>query len=208
MEKSKNIFIKVDEFIFQKLDLLRIEGSFQKMNELISALDEKQQKIFAQIITFTLLIVPFLVVIFLWWGNHFAKNRIEVKSQILEQISLLNNSRDSLMQVSSIYLAPVAITGQEDLDNKIRNLMSTSGVEQSKVSVKSFNQISSTSTISKVEAVLTFKDFGTSDFSNFMHSLVEREKFKVMKLNLTKNKTTALLSGEVSLIHLGKNSTY
>lgn len=208
MEKSKNIFIKIDEFIFHKLDLFKSEGSFQKINEILSGFDEEQQKIFAQVLTFTVLLVPYFFVASLWWGNHSSKKRVDVKNQILEQISTLNGSRDLLSNVSSSYLAPMAITGQEDLDNKIRNIMSSTGIDQSKVNVINFSQISTTSTVAKIEAVLSFKHFGTQDFSQFMKSLVETERFKILRINLVKNKATNLLQGEVSLMHLGKNSAF
>lgn len=208
MANTKNFFIKIDEFIFQKLDLFKIDGSFQKINELLSNLDEEKQKIFAQVLTFAFLFIPYIFVISLWWGNHSAKQRIEVKNQILEQISVLNGNRDALANVSSSYVSPTAISGKEDLDNKIRNIMSAASVEQSKVEIVNFTQISTSSSIAKIEAVLSFKNFGTQDFSNFMRSLVETERFKVMRINLVKNKTSNLLQGEVSLMHLGKNSAF
>ena len=147
MGKSKNVFIRIDEFIFQKLDLFKTDGSFQKINELLSNLDEEQKKVFAQVLTFTLILIPYLFVMVLWWGNHASKNRLEVKTQILEQISSLNSNRDALVYVSSNYVSPTAILGQEDLDNKIRNIISAANIDQSKVSVLNFNQVSTTSTI-------------------------------------------------------------
>lgn len=206
MDTTKNIFIKIDEFIFSKLDILKSDSSFQKINDLLGNLEEDQQKILAQVVTFSLLIFPFIFVAILWWGNHNAKNRIEVKTQILEQISLLNGNRDALANVSSNYLAPLPIAGQEDLDNKIVNILSSANIDQQKVSVVNFNQLSTTSTLTKIEAVLSFKNFGTQDFSNFMRSLVETERFKILRINMIKNKSTNLLQGEVSLMHLGKNS--
>ncbi|MBC7540918.1 MAG: hypothetical protein H7281_19005 [Bacteriovorax sp.] len=206
MDKSKNVFIKIDEFIFQKLDFFKSDASFQKINELLVSLDEDQQKLFAQLLTFTLIIIPYLFVMTLWWGNHKARVNHDVKSQILEQVSTLNGNKETLANVSSTYLAPVAILGAEDLDNKIRNLMSANSIEQSKVRVLNFTQVSTTSSIAKIEAILSFQNFGTLDFSNFVRTLVEQEKFKVLRISLIKNKTTNLLSGEVSLMHLGKSS--
>ncbi len=206
MDKQKNIFIKIDEFIFHKIDLFKTDINFQKINDLLFGLEEEQQKLFAQVLTFTLLIIPYIFVMVLWWGNHKSKANIEVKNQILEQIATLNGNKDALVNVSSTYVAPASIMGKEDLDNKIRNLMSASSIDQSKVQVLNFNQLSSSSTISKTEASLRFQNFGTVDFSNFMRSLVDQERFKVMRINLTKDKTSNLLQGEVSLVHLGKNS--
>lgn len=207
MEKSKNIFIKVDEFIFQKLDIFKTDASFQKMNDLLTSLDEKQQKIIAQIFTFTLILIPYIFVLTLWWGNHKSRVDLEVKTQILEQISILNGNRETKNLVSSAYLASETIQGQEDLDNKIRNLMSASTIDQSKVHVLNFTQVSTTSSLSKIEATLSFQSFGTQDFSNFMRSLIEQEKFKIFRISLQKDQTSNLLNGEMSLMHLGKNSS-
>ncbi|MGZ3788691.1 MAG: hypothetical protein ACXVLQ_09225 [Bacteriovorax sp.] len=205
MDKSKNIFIKIDEFIFQKIDLFKTDSSFQKINEFLIGLEEDKQKLFAQIITFACLVIPYLFVMTLWWGNHKTKKNIEIKNQIMEQIATLNGNRDTLANVSSAYVSPVSIMGQEDFDNKIRNFMSAANIDQSKVHILNFNQVSASSNISKIEATVSFKNFGTQDFSNFMRSLIEQEKFKVLKINLIKDKTSDLLQGEISLMHLGTN---
>ena len=171
-------------------------------------LEENQQKILAQALAFTLLIIPYLFAITLWWGNHKTKMNLELKTQIIEQIASLSGNKDTLNAVSSTFVAPNPIMGQEDLDNKIRNLMSASAIDQSKIRIISFNQLSTSNSIAKIEAVLNFQNFGTLDFSNLMRSLVEQEKFKIIRINLTKDKTTNLLQGEVSLMHLGKSSPF
>jgi len=206
MDKSNNIFSKIDDFIFQKLDFLKNEGSFQKVNELLSGLDEAQQKIFEQIITFTFILIPYLIIIFLWWGNHKIRTNMEVKSQILDQISTLSGNKDARSFLSSTYLAPVAIASSDELDNKIKHLLASNNIDQTKVKVLNYTQVPTTSSITKIEASISFQNFGTLDFSNFMRLLVDQEKFKVMRINLEKNKTSNLLDGTISLIHLGKNS--
>ncbi len=206
MDTTKNFFIKIDEFIFHKIDLLKNDSSFQKINEYLSGIEEDQQKIMAQALTFSLILLPYLFVAVLWWGNHKTKKNIETKNQILEQIAVLNGSRDTLNTVSSSYVSPTPINGREDLDAKIVNMVSTSGIDQSKVRVVNFSQLSTSNTISKVEAAVSFRNFGTQDFSNFMRALVEQEKFKVMKIDLLKDSASNLLNGEVSLLHLGRST--
>ena len=208
MEKSKNVFIKIDEFIFQKLDFLKTEGSLHKINELISGFDEPEQKIVAQVMTFTLIMIPYLFVIFFWWGNHKMRVNLDVKSQIIEQISTLNGNKDTKAVLSSTYLAQSAIQSTEELSGKIKSLLAANNIEQSKVQVVNFTQISTTSTIAKIEATLNFQSFGTQDFSNFMRVLMDQEKFKIVRINLEKNKTTNLLNGNISLMHLGRSSAF
>ncbi len=205
MEKSPGLFIKIDEFIFQKLDALKSEGVFQKFNDLIANLDEDQQKVVAQVTTFTLILIPFIFVAVLWWGNAQTKKSIEIKKQIMDQIALFDGNKNTLNNVSSNFLAPSTLMGQEDMDNRMRNILSQNAIEQSKVSISRFSQNSISSSINKTEVELAFQGFGTQDFSNFMRALVEQERFKILRIDLNKNNETSLLSGGISLMHMGPN---
>jgi hypothetical protein len=206
MEKSSSIFIKIDEFIFSKLDVIKSDGTFQKFNDALSSLDEAKQKTIAQITTFFFILAPFCVVIFLWWGNSQVKKGLDVKKQIVEQIALFEGNQNALNNISANYLSPNAIMGQEDLDNKIRNILSQNGIDQQKVSVANFRLASTSSNVAKIEADVNFNNFGTSDFSNFMRSMIDNERFKVLRVDLTKNKETNLLQGSLSLMHMGQSS--
>ncbi len=204
MEKQ-SFFIKIDEFIFSKLDLLKSEGLSQKFNDAVSGLDEDQQKIIAQVTTFTFILIPFIIVAVLWWGNSQTKKNIIIKKQIIEQIALFDGNNNTLNNVSANYLAPAAIQSQNDMENKITNILSTNSIDQEKVQITNFQQASTSSKVGKIEAEVSFNNFGTTDFGNFMRSLIEMERFKVLKVDLTKNKETNLLRGTVSLMHMGQN---
>lgn len=204
MEKT-SFFIKIDEFIFSKLDLLKSEGLSQKFNDAISGLDENQQKVIAQVTTFFFILLPFFFVALLWWGNSETKKAIATKKQIIEQIALFDGNKNALNNISSNYLAPMAIQGQNDMDNKLRNILSTNSIDQEKVSITAFATTSTSSSVGKIEAEVSFNNFGTSDFSNFMRGLIEVERFKVLKVELNKNKDTNLLRGTISLMHMGQN---
>ncbi len=208
MNKAKKLFIQIDEFIFHKLDLLKSESNFQKINEMISGLEDDQQKILIQGFTFFLILLPFFVVLFLWMGNSKIRKNIEVKNQIIEQIAILNGNRETLMNVSTTYIAPNAFNGRDELDNRLHNLVSINNIDQNKVRLTNYNPISTTSSVSKIEASIGFHDFGTQDFSNFIRALTDNERFKVSKINLLKNTSTNLLQGEIYLIHMGKNSSF
>ena len=204
MEKT-SFFIKIDEFIFSKLDLLKSEGLSQKFNDAISGLDENQQKVIAQVTTFFFILLPFFFEALLWWGNSETKKAIATKKQIIEQIALFDGNKNALNNISSNYLAPMAIQGQNDMDNKLRNILSTNSIDQEKVSITAFATTSTSSSVGKIEAEVSFNNFGTSDFSNFMRGLIEVERFKVLKVELNKNKDTNLLRGTISLMHMGQN---
>ncbi len=203
--KSKKFFIKIDEFIFQKIDLLKNEGFFQKFNDAIANLNEDKQKMAAQAITFTCLLIPFIFVFVLWWGNYQMKKNIGLKKQIIDQIALLEGNKSTLNNITANYLGSSALNSQNDLDARVKNLLTANSIDPNKVTITSFNQYSTSSTVSKVEADLQFKNFGTLDFSNFLRSIVETERFKIAKVTLKKVDESKLLQGTISLLHLGQN---
>lgn len=206
MNGLKKLFKKIDQFIFLKLDLLKNDSSFQKFNDLKANFNEKQQNTISQILIFGIIFIPFIVSGVLWFGNYRLKKDIELKNQILEQISLLNNNHEALNTTSNQYVAPVSYPSKEDLDNKIRNLFSAKGIDQSKISIVNFNQLNASASILKIEATIHFQNFGTQDFSNFLGTLVDGEKFKVEKVTLLKNKTNDLLQGDVTFLHIGRSN--
>ena len=205
MNIKKSPFIKIDEFIFQKIDFLKSEGFFLKFNDVLANLNEEQQKLTAQLTTFFCLLVPFTFAAFLWYGNFQTKKYITIKKQIIDQIALLEGHKNTLNNISANYLSPSSIISQDDLDNRIKNLLANYSIDSTKVNISSFTQSSSSSRVSRIEAEVLFKDFGTLDFSNFLKGLIENEKFKITKVELDKNIESKLLQGRISVIHLGQN---
>ena len=201
-----NLFLKLDEFFFQKIDLLKTEGVFQKFDDLTANLNESQQKIIVQVITFTLVLLPYAFVAVLWWENFQTKKNLDIKKQIIDQIAMFDGNKGTLNNLSSNYLAPSPINSQVDLDNKIRNIMSQNSINTQKVSIEKFNTSSSSTNMTKIEADLKFMDFGTADFSNFVRGMIESDKFKITKISLDKKVETSLLQGTISIMHMGQNT--
>lgn len=206
MKSLMKLFKKIDQFIFLKLDLFRNDSSFQKFNDLKANFNEEQQNTISQVLVFAVIFIPFIITGIISFGNYRIRKNIELKNQILEQISILNSNHETLNNTSNQYVSSTAYTSREDLDNKIRNLFSEKGLDQNKFSITDFTQLSSSSTVSKVETTIHFENFGTQDFSNFLNTMVDVEKFKVEKVTLLKNKTNNLLQGDLTLVHIGRNA--
>lgn len=204
MNTKKSNFFKFDQIIFNKIDQLLNDTNFQKMNEPYLALEENQKKIFAQALIFTLILIPYLIVVLIFWSNYNTKKRVEFKNQIIEQISIYNSNKENLNQATVNLLAPNVISSQEKLSEVLNTIASQNQIENQKISIVSFNTLNSSSTVSKIEAVIKIQNFGTKDLSNLLKNLIEIEKFNVVKIDFSKNLDNHLLEGNISLVHLGK----
>jgi len=118
MKALMKLFKKIDQFIFVKLDLFKNDSSFQKFNDLKAHFNEEQQNTISQVIVFGVIIIPFIISGFIYWENYKIKRNIELKNQILEQVSLLNSNHEALNNTSSQFISSAAYTSREELDNK------------------------------------------------------------------------------------------
>jgi hypothetical protein len=208
MGSARNFFIKIDQFIFSKIDQVKNDSSLLKVNDLLLNLSDDQQKIFIQVLVFGFILIPYLFLSIFWWSNSNIKSKLEVKNQILEQVGLLSGNRDTLSNISMKYLSTNGISSREEIENKIINIASRYNINSNKVRLLDFSPMSTSSTVTKIEAKIKFTDFGTLDFSNFMREIVEVEKFKIYKVVLNKNVDNSLLEGTIEIRHIGKTGTY
>ncbi len=205
---SKNIFIKIDQFIFKKLDVLKNESSILKINDLLLNLSDDQQRIFVQTAVFTIILAPFLFISIFAWSNYKQKSKINIKNQIVEQVGFLNGNKEALSNVTIRHLSANGISTRDEVENKIVNAASKYSIGANKITLIDFIPVTTTSTLTKTEAKIKFTDFGTQDFSNFTRELLEVERFKILKIDLIKNSENNLLAGTIELRHMGKTSTY
>lgn len=205
MGKS-NFFNLLDQLIFNKIDTLKSDPNYSKINDYLITLDEKQQRAFSQAAALITILIPVLVVAVFFFMNYQTKKDISIKEQIIEQIAEFDSSNNSLNYLTTSIISPMAITTENELDNKIRNILSQNGIAQTKVSISDFNPISTTENITKFSATLNITRFANQDFSKFMKAISDREKMKILDANLQKDNETNLLTGSLNIMHIGKNN--
>lgn len=204
MKKTKNFFIKIDQYIFNLIDQAKNDPSLSRIFELLQSLNDDEQKIVSQIIIFTCIIIPYLFVVYFWISNGNLRKQNDLKAQILEQMSYLNGNKDTLLSASGMVLTTPALASQGDLENHIVNIASKYQINPTHVKVQSFNPINSSSNYGKIEAEIEFNNFGTNDFSNFMREIIDNEKFKIAAIDLVKNAENELLNGHLRIKHIGR----
>lgn len=208
MGNARNFFLKIDQFIFNKIDQLKNDSGLLKLNDLLLNLSDEQQRIFIQVLVFSFILIPYLFLTIFWWSNSSIKSRLDFKNQIIDQISLLNGNRDTLSNVTNSYLSTNGINSRDEIEGKLVNIASRYNINSNKVRLLDFSPVSTSSTVTKIEAKVKFSDFGTQDFSNFMRELVEVEKFKIYKIDLNKNIDNSLLEGTLEIRHMGRTGLY
>ncbi|MCK6594154.1 MAG: hypothetical protein L6Q33_03055 [Bacteriovoracaceae bacterium] len=204
---NNSVFKKIDSFLFKQIDHFRNDPNLSRLSDSLSNLSEQESKIIQQVFTFGVLLFPFMIAGMLYYGNFQTKKAILLKKTAIEEFDLLSSNRENLLATGPQLLSASSLSDQSDLENRVRNILSSNNIDQSKVNVTNFDIALTSSTFTKSQSVIQFNRFGTMDFSNFLKNLVELEKFKINRIKMTKDMETSLLLGEIGLIHLGRNTT-
>ncbi len=206
-EEKKSLFKKIDSAIFKQIDGLRTDPSFSKVSDFLNNFSEQESRVIQQILSFLFLLIPYLFVLILFISNYQTKKEISLKKQVIEEFDILNSNRENLLATGPQFLANSAIQSQSDIENRVRNILSSNSIDQSKISIKNFDVALSTSTFTKTFSTISFNKFGTNDFNSFLKNIIDLEKFKISKIKMSRDMELELLQGEVELLHLGRNST-
>jgi len=200
----KNAFLKIDQFIFSKLDQLKSDSSVQKLNDIVLNLTDEQQKIFSQVIVFGAILIPYIFIAVFFLFNHSIKNKISQKTSVIEQINLYKGNSRSLQSITDNYLNSTSIFSQGDLESRLINIASQYSIKPEKVQVVNFDMNNRSSSLASIHARIKFSNFGTNDFSNFMREIINTDKFKILSVDFLKNKQDDLLNGNIEISLLGK----
>lgn len=204
MSKIK-LFQTLDQSLFNFIDQAKSQPGLVQIQDQINSLEAKQQKIVSLMISAAAIILPIVITGVLALFNSQERSAIATKKEIINYAALIDKTSRDLNQVSSATIAPNAIEDRSQLDNKIRNLLSQNQIDQNKVTVVDFNELKRSEVLISTESKIQISRFANQDFSKFLRALIEREKFKVSAASLTTDKETMLLSGTLTLLHLGRN---
>lgn len=205
MSKIK-LFQTLDQSLFNLIDQAKSQPAIVQFQDQINALEAKQQKIVSAALSIGAIIFPIAITGILALFNMQERNTIATKREIINYASLIDKSSRDLNQISASSLSGNAIEDRGQLDNLLRNVLSQNQIDQSKAQVVDFNELKRSAMIVSTESKIQISRFANQDFAKFLRSLLEREKFKISAISLATDKETMLLSGTITLMHLGRNS--
>jgi hypothetical protein len=204
MKNKESFFMQLDQWLFQQVDRLQQSMPMQKWNELVSNLEENQQKAFNQIVSLLITFVPITLALLITMTNCSMKREIENKKLIVKEIDRLNSSKEQFEQVARPILAAVTLVDKTLFDQRIKIHLERDSIPLENVTVNDFNSFPLGPELLQSQASLIFKSLTLTDFSNLITSLIQREKMILVDIEVSKDEKNELLKGTFSLNSFGK----
>jgi len=92
------------------------------------------------------------------------------------------------------------------MTSRLSGILSSIGIELSKIQIKDFNSLSVSSDVYKSEANVGFNNLSTDELMNIITAMIQKEKFKISEIDVTRNSSTNLLQGQFHAIHMSQAS--
>lgn len=196
------LFKKIDRAIFQRLDQFRSSPSYNGLQDFYNGLDEEQQKVFKSIVTISIFIVPMIFISILWWQNSSINSDLQSRIELVSKANEIIGQRESLQNIAPNILSMGPIDGQSMMTSRVSNILSSSGMDLSKIKIEEFSSDISAGNIVKSEASLKFSNLSTDEMVNMLTNLIQREKFRIQNVDIIRNNDNNLLNGQFRIVHL------
>lgn len=191
----------VDNQLFKWIDLLKSTPQYSQFSSQLESIPENYGKYVNQGLTYFLSFFPLIILFAMAIYFAIAQSKIEDKRELLNQLIDTSSLATEVSQYERTLVGKRSITNLNDMKKEINRIASQQGISANNVSVETFDT-QSIGGISKSKANLKLDDLNTPSLIALLRVLSVNEKFKINSLDL--NRTTNAISGNISLVHFGR----
>ena len=201
------LFKRIDREVFGRIDKFKTTPGYNNIQDFFNGLEEEQQKLFKGAVVLLIFLLPLMLISFLWWQNDALKKEMDTRVTLIAKANEVVGLRQGLTNISPRILSENPIDGASMMTSRISNLLSSMGVDISKIQVSNYNGEMLGTTIMRSEADFAFNNFSTDELMNVFTSMIQREKFKIQSVDITRNAESNLLKGQFHAIHFSNAQT-
>jgi hypothetical protein len=197
------LFKKIDREIFSRIDKFKLSPGYNQLQDFYNSLEEEQQKVFKAVVILLIFLLPTMVLGILWWQNNSLREDMNTRMALISKANEIIGQKSSLRDVAPNILSDNPIDGSSMMTSRLSNILSAASIDLSKIQVSNYEGNMTSGTIMRSEADFQFTNLSTDELMNVFVSMIQREKFRIQSVNITRNNETNLLKGQFHAIHFG-----
>ncbi len=203
MEEKTPLLKRLDTLLFTRLDEFRKTPGYAKLLESYAGLEEDQQKVAKWAMLSATFLIPLLLVSIMWWQNSAVEKDLAMRVALVERMQQIIAQNGEIGGLTNAIASPNALTSDSDLSSRLSSSLSATGVDISKIQVNNFTSDSVTPDLTKAEADFRFEGLSTEQLVGVFTALLQRERFRISSVQITRNATSNLLDGNFHGVHFG-----
>lgn len=204
MNERLPILKQIDIFVFKKIDEFRGTPSYSKLLESYTSLEENEQKVAKGVLLGATALIPILLLFTLWLTNRSTKNNLETRTELVMRMQEIISQNGAAGNLVATMASPTPISDQSQLNNRMSNIASSTGVDANKLKVSNFSTETVSPILTKSEADFKFEALSTAQLMSLLTAMLGRERFRVSSVNIKRNNISNMLEGTFHAIHFGQ----
>lgn len=201
------VFKKIDEFLFMKIDELQNNPEYQKIADSYSNLEENVQEFIKVSLMLLVTLIPLLVFWIFFSSNSSLKGDLHIREQVIQVSNELIQKKAIMTAQEKKILGSSYVDSAAALKNKITSTISMSSIDTSKIRIQNFDSQELDGFITKVKSDISFKDLSSQDIFAILNSLTTRGKMRVDEISVRKSAGDGLLDGMLTVLYYSKEMT-
>ena len=201
-QASMPIFKKIDRAVFGRIDKFKLTPNYNSLQDIYNGIEEEQQKVVKAALILGLFLIPALFLGGLWWQNNSMKADLDMRTSIVSKAQQIIGQNEGLRNVSPQVLSMNPIDSESLMSSRLSNLLSSIGIDLGKIQISNFSGNTVGANVMKAEADFAFNNLSTDELMNLFTNLIQREKFRIQSVNITRNNESNLLQGQFHGVHL------
>ena len=190
----ENLFIKMDAKA--KSFLLGLsQTKLSKINDTIEAnFNEREKKIVHYLFSFSAILSPLMICIFMIISNSIAKNEISQKLELINQIEMLDSSEKDVKRSIGQLIPSSTLSSPKNLSNFFHSKLRRYDVDKKQIEIKQANILETKGQVNIVEIQGEIKGLGTQELSKVLEMIEASYPQKTNSIELSKNSKSNLLN--------------
>lgn len=198
-----NLLRSIDNWIFKKIEQLKLHPNYQKVLEGLNQIPDDYQALVNNILTLVITSLPVGLIVLMFMSINNLERDLAIKSEILALTEKIINRNEEVRKTSKILVSPKALEKQSDMNNVIQGLARRVNIA-GKIAVKDFDSLQPSPIIIEARAKITFQNFTLKNFTGFMNQIERRERMRIRSTQIKRNPGQNLLEGHIEISHYGK----
>jgi hypothetical protein len=203
---SMPLFKKIDRAVFDKIDKFKLSPGYNNVQDFYNGLDEERQKLFKGASILAIFLLPTLLLTGFWWQNNSLRQDMETRMNLINKANEIIGQKISLREVAPNVLSDSPIDGQSMMNSRLANILAQMSIDLSKIQVTNYEGNMASGSIMRSEADFQFSNMSTDELMNVFTAMIQREKFRIQSVNISRNNDTNMLKGQFHAIHFSNAS--
>lgn len=191
-----NIFMRVDQWIFERISDLKETVPYQKFQDILSNMDEEVRAKVAPILVIFLFVIPVPIIGVFWKLNSNFKEQLKTKQEIINKASFFLGQKQEVSNALA-QIDPNGPFSQDQFKSRITGQATGHRINASKLTIQNIAVNPISTDLAEVSGQILFKELAHNQFSSLLDILTAREGLSISGLEINALKQEKLLSGSL-----------